>query len=291
MNKLSLSHIALFIVALIYGANYSIAKILMDPGWIQPNAFILLRVLSATFLFWLFAKSHKQIEPADYNSFIICAICGVAGNQLLFFNGLKMTSPLHAALIMVCTPILVLLIKSIKGDQLTKLQWAGCIIGLFGAIFLILSGSQTSVKNASLAGDIMVLLNAILYSIYLLKVPALIEKYNAFSVMKWIFLIALVPVLIFGALELPQIHFNSFELPEWSAFLFVLIATTFVAYALNAYALENSNAELVSHYIYLQPLLATFIAIGLKKDVITFNHVSSGLLIFIGLYMSSQNKN
>ena len=46
MRNTSLAHIALFVVNLIYGANYVIAKGLM-PGVIGPSGFILLRVLGA----------------------------------------------------------------------------------------------------------------------------------------------------------------------------------------------------------------------------------------------------
>ncbi|HEX5624959.1 MAG TPA: DMT family transporter [Saprospiraceae bacterium] len=289
-NKLQLSHLALFTVALIYGANYSLAKIIMDPGLIQPNAFILLRVLAASLLFGIFTRSREPIRKEDYLDFAICAICGVAGNQLLFFNGLKWTSPLHAALIMVCSPILVLILQTLLGKPLTRLQVLGCFIGLFGAVYLIYTGSLSGTRNASMEGDLMVLGNALLYAYYLIRVPRLISRYGAFPVMKWIFIGALLPVSALGAGELADINLSAFGLPEWGALVFVLLATTFVAYALNAYALAHSSPALVGNYIYLQPLLASWIAIALKKDHWTMDHFLSACLIFGGLYLSSTKK-
>ncbi len=286
-NKLR-SHLALFFVALIYGANFSIAKYLMDPGFVGPNAFILFRVLTALLLFWIFTPQSPSIERKDYGLVLICAISGVAGNQLLFFNGLHLSSPLHAALIMVCTPILVLVIKTWNGGTLNKVQWSGCILGFIGACYLILHQSDKTVDHTSGWGDFMVLLNASLYAYYLTRVPELIDKYGAFQTMRWTFAVALIPVFIFGYSEIPAVAFSDFNLYHWMAFAFVLIATSFLAYALNSYALQHSEAELVSNYIYLQPLLASILAILLKQDKLEGHHFLSACLIFTGLYLSSK---
>jgi drug/metabolite transporter (DMT)-like permease len=83
-------HSALFLVAVIYGANYSIAKIAL-PEYLQPFGFILLRILTATLLFWLFSLTHEQEKIkgwADYKLLIVCAIFGVGINMLAFFHGL-----------------------------------------------------------------------------------------------------------------------------------------------------------------------------------------------------------
>ncbi|MBK7913280.1 MAG: DMT family transporter [Saprospiraceae bacterium] len=264
---------------------------MMDPGLVGPNAFILFRVISAFVLFWIFTPPSKKIEKGDLKLLIICSICGVAGNQLLFFNGLHLSSPLNAALIMVCTPILVLLIKMLGGSVLTTLQWIGCLLGFTGACYLILHQLGSSKNISSGLGDIMVLLNASLYAYYLIRVPELISKYGAFQTMRWTFGLAFIPVFIFGIGESMEVSFYSFNVYHWLAFAFVLIATSFIAYALNSYALQHSEAELVSNYIYLQPLLASIIAILLKKDVLEWQHFLSGSLIFTGLYLSSRKKN
>ena len=262
----------------------------MDPGLVGPNAFILFRVISAFILFWIFTPPSKAIEKKDLKLFVICSICGVAGNQLLFFNGLHLSSPLNAALIMVCTPILVLLIKTVSGVELTKLQWIGCLLGFTGACYLIFNQFGTAKNISSGLGDFMVLVNASLYAYYLIRVPELIEKYGAFQTMRWTFGLAFIPVFIFGIGESTGVQFANFNGYHWCAFAFVLIATSFVAYALNSYALQHSEAELVTNYIYLHPLLASFIAILLKKDVLEWQHLLSGSLIFTGLYLSSRKK-
>ena len=104
-----LPHIALFAVNLIYALNYSIAKDVM-PDYIGPSGFILLRVIGGSFLFFLtyifFIK--EKVNSSDLVRLIFCGLFGVAINQLFFFEGLNLTTPINAAIIMTVSPILVI---------------------------------------------------------------------------------------------------------------------------------------------------------------------------------------
>src|SRR5687768_5073820 len=113
MPSLLRSHLALFMVNLLYGANYVIAKGLM-PGTIGANGFIFLRVAGATILFWaIFAFRFEKVSRRDLGRLALCGIFGVGINQLFFFNGLMLTSPINAPVIMTTTPILVLILSLI----------------------------------------------------------------------------------------------------------------------------------------------------------------------------------
>ena len=112
MNKY-LPHLALLAANIIYGINYAVAKDVM-PNYIEPFGFILLRVLGALSLFWIFhiCGNKEKIDRKDFPRLIVCGFFGVALNQLLFFKGLDITSPINASIIMTSNPILVLLISS-----------------------------------------------------------------------------------------------------------------------------------------------------------------------------------
>ena len=119
MGPRPLALIALFIVNLLYGINYVVAKGLM-PGVIGPSGFILLRVLGAVVLFWgAWAARPERVAWSDAVRLVLCAVSGVALNQLMFFHGLMRTSALHASIIMVATPILVLTMSAVLlGERL-----------------------------------------------------------------------------------------------------------------------------------------------------------------------------
>ena len=115
--KRLLAHIALSVVALTYGGNYLVAKGLM-PDLVGPSGFIVLRVTGALVLFGLLllARSEK-VDRKDLPRMAFCGLTGVGINMLLFFNGLNVTSPVNASLIMTVNPILVLLASAVMLGQ------------------------------------------------------------------------------------------------------------------------------------------------------------------------------
>ena len=289
-KSLITAHIYLFIVALIYGANYTIAKSVLSDGFMGPNGFIFLRVISGAILFFLFHKLfvNEKVEKKDLGLIALCGLFGVAVNQLCFFNGLKLTSPVNASLIMLTTPIMVLIASSLYiRERITIAKVIGIIIGAAGATLLILGTNNNPTSQSNIWGDLLILINASSYAIYLVLVKKLMKKYNPTTIVKWVFLFGVFYVSPFGIKEFLATDPSSFPPNIWLSIAFVIFGTTFLNYLLNAKALTIVNPSVVSAYIYLQPLIATIIAIlfsGFKLDRVT---IYSGLLIAIGLYISA----
>lgn len=293
MNPVVKAHIALLFVSLFYGMNYSIAKIVMDDNYIQPLGFILLRVSTATILFWIFHALFVKEKVAfkDFGLLILCAVFGIAINQMFFFMGLARTTPINASLIMTINPILVLISSALLiGEKVTVRKMIGILIGCVGAAWLITYGKRVNFESEGLLGDLLVLINATSYAIYLVIVKSLIKKYHPITVVKWLFFFGFFMVLPFGWKDLSTVQWTAFTLPVWLAVVYVLIFTTFVVYLLNAYALSIVNASTVSIYIYLQPLVASITAILMQKDILTLPKILAGLLIFVGVYLVSIQK-
>lgn len=287
------AHLALITVALIYGANYTIAKNVLDQNYLQPNGFILLRVVSGFLLFQLihFLLIKEKVERKDIGLLALCGLFGIAINQLFFFKGLGATSPVHASLIMVVTPIIVLAISSIYlKEKINSKKILGIAIGMIGAMFLILKGGAGKDSMSSPIGDIYILINATSYALYLVLVKNLMHKYHPFTVMKWIFSFGLTVVIPFGASDLMDVEWALFPREIWIAIAYVLICTTFLAYLLNAFALSIVNPTTASAYIYLQPLIASSIAIMWYNDHLSTIKVVCGLMIFLGVYLISKKK-
>ena len=179
------AHLALLGANLFYGAGFTVAKSIM-PKLIQPQAFILIRVGVVAFLFWLSyflgKEFQKKIERKDWIRLIACGIFGVATNQLFFFLGLNLTSPIHASLMMLSTPLLVSVIAVFTlGDSFSPQKIIGLILGVAGAVVLVLLGGKDKVATNALLGDFFVLLNATSYAIYLVIVKPLMHKYRPSS--------------------------------------------------------------------------------------------------------------
>lgn len=291
IDKILLVHLALFTVALIYGANYTIAKEVM-PLYISPSATILMRVLGATALFWLLVGGKRLVlkDRKEKIILVLSAIFGVVVNQLLFFEGLARTTPINAALIMTTTPLLVLVVSAVSGgEKFTFLKAVGVGLGLLGAGMLISSKSVAgSITFDFNLGDLFILLNATSYAIYLVIAKPLLKKYSALSVSKWLFTIALPFVLPFGFSDLGTTNFQEMPTEIYAGLGYIVLFTTFFAYLLNAWALRSVSSSVVGIYIYLQPVLATFIAVALDKDALTTNKLVWAACIFLGVFLVSK---
>lgn len=287
-----LAHLAILGANLIYGINYSIAKEVM-PEYISPFGFIFCRVLGALLLFWMLSlwMKKEKIEKKDWKVLLLCGLFGVAGNQLMFFYGLNLTTPINAAIIMTSNPILVLIMAaSLIGERITPKKVSGIFLGLAGAAGLILHGNQLSVSEDHFVGDLFIFLNATSYAIYLVLVKPLMYKYEATTVIKWVFLFGFFIVTPFGFNEFLTIEWANFTPSIWWAFIFVVVGTTFLAYLFNIYGLKQLNPSVVSTYIYSQPLIATVVALIMQQDEIDAIKIISATLIFIGVYLVSIRK-
>lgn len=290
LDKTTKAHIALFMVAFIYGANYTIAKEVMGGGYLPPLPFILLRVSIGLVLFWLFHRAlvRERVARADLGRLALCGLFGVALNQMFFFSGLNWTTPINASLIMTTTPVLVLAASSLLlGELITGKKIFGIALGAAGAILLIVHGERLSFGQEGFWGDLLVFLNASFFGIYLVLVKKLMAKYHPVTVVKWAFTFGILFVFPFGGPGLLEVEWGRFTPGIWLAILYVLVCTTFLAYLFNAYALSVVNASVVSIYIYLQPLLATLIALAFARDHLTGVKLLAAALIFAGVYLVS----
>ncbi len=284
------AHIALLGANIIYGLNYSVAKDVM-PEYIQPFGFILLRVLGASLLFWFFHSilSNEKIDKKDWPRIALCGLFGVAMNQLLFFAGLNITTPINAAIIMTSNPILVIIAASIiLHDVITRQKIIGLALGIIGALLIILFNADFSFDATTWQGDVMILMNAASYGVYLVIVKPLMTKYQTLTIIKWVFTFGLIYVLPFGVYDFMAIEWSTFTTTIWLETAFVVICTTFLAYLLNLFALKKLQPATVSTYIYTQPILASLFAIAMGKDELSLVKIVGAILIFTGVYIVSK---
>jgi drug/metabolite transporter (DMT)-like permease len=281
-------HLALLGANLIYGANYTIAKE-VTPGFIGPYGLVVLRCIGAVPLFWLVGLMVKErMSRTDIPRLLLCAVFGIAVNQLLFLKGLSMTLPINAAVIMTSTPILVLIVAAVLiRERITVRKAGGIGLGLAGALLILLAGKEVSFSSDTFVGDLLILVNASSYGVYLVLVKPLLARYHPITVMKWIFLFGFAMVIPFGQQQLREVNWADMPWQIMAAAAYVVFGLSFFAYLLNSLALRQVSPSVVSTYIYLQPVLASMFAILAGKDALTAVKVGSAMLIFLGVYLVS----
>ena len=297
MNKSNYkAHLALLGANVIYGVNHIVAKGVM-PNKIGPSAFVFLRILGAALLFWIIKAFIKEkVEKKDFPLLILCGLLGVASNQMFFFHGLSLTSPIDASIIITAVPVMVLIFSAfLLKEKITLNKFLGIVLGGIGAVILIWYGKK-SVGTSSVLGNMFVLTNACSYALYMVLVKPLMKKYNPITIISWAFLFGFLFMFPIGIQGILVTDFSAFTLNTYLTVAFVVLGTTFLAYLFNIYALSKVAPSVSGSYIYLQPMVSFIMvavyAFVLNQDQyaedINYIKIFSCLMVVAGVYLISK---
>jgi drug/metabolite transporter (DMT)-like permease len=291
MNQRALALLAATLASAIYAVNHTIAKGLM-PDVIQPYGFILLRVGGAVILFWvvgIFYPSEK-IEPRDWKRIIACGFFGMVLNMLMFFKGLSLSTPINSSVVITIAPVLLLILSAIfLKERITWLKSIGISLGLVGALLLVVFGLKTQANAPNIPlGNMLFIINATSYSVYLILVKPLVGKYSSITLMKWFFLVAVIVNIPIGINEFLEVAWTQLSALTILKLAFVVVGTTFLTYLFNIYALKQLSPSTIGVFMYLQPILATFFAIIAGADTLTTLRIAAAALIFLGVFLTTR---
>lgn len=289
-SKVFKAHAAVLSANLFFGINFITVKYVV-PAPIAPITLNILRVCGAVFLFWLLyaiKPSKAGIQKKDIPRFIICALTGVAINQILFIKGLSLTTTTHASLLILGTPIAIIFIASVLlREKITGVKMLGLLLGVCGAAILILLKEQSHQAANIALGDLLVIVNAISYAFYLVLVRPLMQQYSAIHVTRWIFTIGACMMIPYGWTSFAATHWQGVTEMQWTAISMVVLCGTFLAYLFNIYGVKNIGPSATGAYIYTQPVFATILAVALAGESYSLPKFIAAILIFSGVYLAN----
>lgn len=292
MNNKAKAHIALLLTNIFFAINLSAVKYLTINNYVKPFGLNVIRVGVSMLLFWLlflFKPAKAAIQKKDIPAFLLCALTGVAINQMLFIKGLSLTFSIHAVLLMLTTPILITLFAAwVLNEKITPNKVFGLLLGITGAVVLIMQKQNTGSGENILLGDILILINAISYSVYFILVKPLMQQYNPINVIRWVFTLGFFMVLPFGLSEFNEINWQSFSSSAISNLLLIVVGGTFLAYLLNVYGIKIVGASIAGAYIYSQPFFAAAIAMVFLHERLEAYKIIAAVLIFAGVFIANK---
>jgi len=291
MSKRALALLAALGATTIYGINHTIAKGVM-PTYVTPFAFILLRVLGATILFWgiSFLGPKESIEKRDWLRLVGAALLGMVINMLSFFKGLELSTPINSSVLVTISPIIVVILSAFfLRERITKNKGFGIALGFLGALGLVLFGAELRQDAPNIPlGNSLFILNATAYGAYLVVAKKLVAKYHPFTLMKWLFTIALLINFPITIHDFMQIQWTTMPMWAYGVLTFVVIGTTFCTYLFNLFAMTELKASTIGAFIYVQPLIGILFAMITGKDSLTTVKIVAAIMVLVGVYLASR---
>ena len=293
-------HAALWVANIIWGLNAPIGKSVLwsetHPQGVSPFALSVYRMLGACLLFWSISLflPRERVARRDIVLLLFASVFGIQLNQMLFLWGLSLTSPIDTSIIATIVPVLTMVLATLfLREPITWLKAGGVLLGCGGALLLILVSRHGTGGTSSVAGDVLCVISAVSYATYLTAFRNVIVKYSPVTTMKWMFLfttLTLVPFTFRHVLDAPAFHREVWDFTELGAIFYVLFGATFLPYLLIPMSLKRIRPTTVSMYNYVQPIVASFIAVMIGQDTLSWQKVLSAVLVFTGVYLVTQSK-
>ena len=111
----------------------------------------------------------------------------------------------------------------------------------------------------------------------------LIARYDVVTMLRWVYCLAALMVLPFGARELVHTDFAAMDTDILLATLFVVFVPTYVPNLLLNYSLKYVQPTVSSIYTYLQPVLAVVLSVAMGLDRLHLDTALCALVIFFGV--------
>ncbi len=283
---------AIFTATVIFGLNTPITKSVFADGTITPLGMMTLRLIGAGILFWVASifVPRRKVVPADYLLMFSASFFGLTFNQMPFFMGLGLTSPIDASVITTTVPILTMLLAAVfLREPITARKVIGVLLGAAGVLWLIMDGRNGS-GGSSLRGDLLCLTGSVSYATYLTLFKRLIRRHHPVTLMKWMFLFSTLCTMPFLYNDFTAIQWETFSGEKFLQLGFIVTLATFVAYMLIPVAQRFLRPTVVSSYNYLQPLISSAIAIIIGMGALSWVKGMAALMIFAGVYVITISK-
>lgn len=278
-------HLALLASNSIWAINYPFYHMAMGHG-IPPSAMLFLSLVVAALLSYIpLLWSHgEKVERSDIKYLIAAAILSGLMRKGFVIYGLSHTSPIDASIIATLLPVMALVISVAMGsDRFTKGRIFGIVLGLAGALTVIISGGDAGKSSGALTGNLSMLLYTIAAGFYMVWLQPIFKKYKPLTLLRWIYTLSALMFLPVGLKPTLHTHFAGMSPHILTITIFVITVPTFLPNLLLNFALRRVSPTVSGMYSYLQPILAIAVSVWLGLGKLHWSTVIGGMIIISGV--------
>ena len=284
---LTTNDLAMLLVVLIWGANFSVVK--ASFAQIPPLAFTSLRFLIGSAILMLILRWREGSVPLARGVLWRLVWLGFVGNTLyqsFFITGLTQTTAANTALLVATTPIFVLLLGRITGvEVLTRNTILGVALA-FAGIALVMAARGAGLSFATLRGDLLALVAAACWSVYTLGVRKLGTQVSSLRITAWTMLTGTPGLLLTGLPQIARTDWAGIDARGWSGLIYSSLFALVVAYVIWNRSVRLVGGSRTAIYACVTPLVATGFAWYLLGEEFRFLQGIGAVLIIGGVLLA-----
>jgi len=288
LNHSALLYLLLTIMVFFWSGNYIVGKFALrefPPVLLSGLRVSLAGILMMPVYWWDRGRVGEKWTRGDVPLLLGLGVCGVALNQMFFVVGLSLTSVAHSAIIIGTTPMVVLALAALRGqERITGRKAVGMAVALVGvALLKLLETTPAGARGATWAGDTCVFLAALTFSLFTVYGKAATGRHSTVTVNTFAYVgaaLAMAPVTLWQA---SRFSFARATWVGWSGVFYMAAFPSVLCYLIYYYALSHMQPSRVSAFSYLQPPLVAAMGVVLLNEHVTLGLGVAAAVVLAGV--------
>jgi drug/metabolite transporter (DMT)-like permease len=280
------TEISLVFAAIFWGLNFAATK--YATATIPPLAFVALRFAAGGLLLLLvlrFLEPKSRLRKSDLLPMAALGCFGVATAQTGFTFGVSLSSAGSTGLIFATAPVWGLLLGAVLG--LERPSWKGVLgvgLSIMGVALVVLDGLTSG--NASLVGDLLVLVAAVCVGAYAVLSMPLLERHTPLAVATYPVLFGIPFLVLLSSPQLLNLDWGSVGTGPWVAVGYSAVFATAFTFSAWQRGISRIGANRVLVYQYLITVVGVTSGIVFFGEALGINKIIGGLVILVGVYLA-----
>lgn len=282
--------LAFMVVA--WALNYVVGKVALRriPALVLPG----LRITLAAACFIPISIWDRRRHPArpfrraDYPLLILVSLCGITFNQFFFIAGLHRTSVAHMAVFISITPVLVLALAAIIGqERITAWKLAGLFLATAGVLSIELTNPGDA-GIATLRGDVFAFLSTLAFSVYTVAGKGISSRYGSIRMNTFAYAIGTATLLPVAWADRGSFRLTQVGPAAWWSLVYMVVFGSVFSYLIYYYALVHIPASRVAAFTYAEPVLAAVLGFLLLGEPVTWVLAIGGTMVLAGVWIAER---
>ena len=272
---------------LLFGANFSIYVSLLRNYFDFRQLFLLQVGVAALFFipFVLITPRVPRLRWRDAVNILIVTVLIVYGWMYMMLWGATYTNPIDASILTTLGPLFTLMIAvALHREPVSWIRVTGIVLALFGVGILLFKRGFHLVEGSEGWGNALLLVSVLAIASNTVLIKPQLQRFGTLWVMGWYYVIGVaITFPFFPRVDLDHLY----ALPPGALVetaLLLIFGTVLPMYLLYR-GTERLTPVHTALYRYIQPAVATALALARHQEVVDQIHLAAGGAIFGGVLL------
>jgi drug/metabolite transporter (DMT)-like permease len=274
----------------LWGCGFFFGKIALAE--MNPGAMVFYRFAFACVVLLPLLYTHRPtFSSREWGYLIFSAFLGVPVQFLLQFEGLKLTTVSHAALMVGLMPVILAVGAAVWAhERMDLIGWIALFASTTGAALIALGGRHGA-GGSSLKGDLMVVASLLIALFWILMNKQMMERHNHLTVT--VYGLAIGTVLLAAIIPfrygMPPVHGVSWK--AWAALAASGVLCTATTTSLWNWGLTQVPASQAGVLLNMEPLLGSLLGVFVLSEKLGPSAwLGGGMILASAITLTTQSK-